>query len=66
MAKDVEPFLSVSQPFEISIENSLSSSVPHFPNWIVGLLKSSFLSSLYILDVSLLSDVELMKISPNL
>ena len=45
-----------------SIENSLFSSVSHFLIRLFGLLVSNFLSSLYILHISLLSDVGLVKI----
>ena len=41
-----------------SVENSLFISVPHFLNTVV-FLESNFLSSLYILDISLLSDLGL-------
>jgi hypothetical protein len=43
-----------------SVENSLFSSVPHF--YRVDFLESGFLSSLYILDISPLSELGLVKI----
>ena len=45
-----------------SIENSLFSSVPHFLIELFGGLVTSFLSSLYILEINSLSDVGLVKI----
>ena len=55
-------FSGTSQPFGISVENSLFSSVPHFLIGLFGSLKSNFLSSLYILDICPLLDVGLVKI----
>ena len=40
-----------------SVENSLFSSVPHFYIGLFGFLESNFLCSLYILDISTLSDL---------
>ena len=40
----------------------LFSSVPHFLIGLFGSLESDFLSSLYILDISPLLDVELVKV----
>ena len=55
--------LGVSWPFNIpQFENSLFSSVLHFLVGLFGFLKSNFLCSLYILDISPLSDVGLVKI----
>ena len=45
-----------------SVENSLFSSVPHFLMGLFDFLESSFLSSLYILDISSLSVLGLVKI----
>ena len=45
-----------------SVENSLFSSVPHFLMGLFEFLEFIFLSSLYILDMSPLSDLELVKI----
>jgi len=45
-----------------SAANSLFSSVSHFLIMLFGSLESNFLSSLHILDISLLSDVGLIKI----
>ena len=68
MTKDVEHFLRRFSVIRYSsVENSLFSSVPQFLK--IGLfvsLESNFLSSLYILDISPLLDVGLVKIFPNL
>ena len=45
-----------------SVENSLFSSVPHFNIGLFESLESNFLRSLYILDISPLPDVGLVKI----
>jgi hypothetical protein len=45
-----------------SVENSLFSSVCHFLIGSFGSLESNFLTSLYILDISPLSDMGLLKI----
>ena len=59
MTKDEEQFLKcLLTIWDYSSENSLFRSVPH----LFGILMSSFLSSLYILEISLLSDVDLVKI----
>jgi hypothetical protein len=63
MIKDVEHFFRCFSAIRYSsVENSLFSSVPHFLMGLFEFLESSFLSSLYILDVSLLSDLGLVKI----
>jgi hypothetical protein len=63
MTKDVEHyFRCFSAILYSSVQNSLFSSVPHFLIGLFGSLESSFLSSLYILDISPLSDVGLEKI----
>jgi hypothetical protein len=62
MTKDDEHFFTVSQPFKIPLLRSLFSSVCHFLIGLFGLLVSNFLSSLYILDINPLSNVELVKI----
>jgi hypothetical protein len=63
MIKDVEHFFRcVSAIWYFSVENSLCSSVLHFVMWLFDFLGSIFLSSLYILDISPLSDLELVKI----
>jgi hypothetical protein len=63
MTKDVEPFFRYFSAIRyFSVENSLFSSVPHFLTELFGSLESNFLSSLYILDISPLLDVGLVKI----
>jgi hypothetical protein len=58
MIKDVEHFFQVLLSHRYSsVENSLFSSVPHFCLGLYGLLESNFLSYLYILDISPLSDL---------
>ena len=54
--------LNVCQPFKILLLRILFKSVSHFFIELFVLLMSSFLSSLYILEISLLSDVGLVKI----
>ena len=67
MINDVEHFLRCFSALRSSsCENSLFSSVPHFLMGLFDSLGSTFLSSLYTLDISPLSDVGLVKISPNL
>jgi|UPI00000E97A0 hypothetical protein len=63
MIKDVEHFFRCfSVIWYSSVENSLFSSVPHFLMGLFDFLESSFLSSLYILNISPLSDLGLVKI----
>ena len=63
MTNDVEHFLRCFSAIQSSsCENSLFSSVPHFLIGLFGSLGSTFLSSLYILDISPLSDLGLVKI----
>jgi hypothetical protein len=58
MIKDVEHlFRCFSAIWYSSGENSLFSSEPHFLMWLFDFLESTFLSSLYILDISPLSDL---------
>ena len=57
MAKDMNISLSVSWTFEILLLRILFRSVPHFYIGLFGLLISSFLSSLCILENSPLLDV---------
>jgi len=63
MTMDVEHFFRCFSALQVSsVENSLFSSVLHFLIGLFGSLESNFLSSLYILDISPLSDVGLVKI----
>jgi hypothetical protein len=63
MTKDMEHFFRCFLIIQYSlVENSLFSSVLHFLIGLFDSLKSNFLSSLYILDISPLSDVGLVKI----
>ena len=63
MVKDVEHFFKCFSAIQYSsVENSLFGSVPHFLLGLYDFLESSFLSSLYILDISPPSDLGLVKI----
>jgi hypothetical protein len=64
MTKDVEQISRCFSTFpSVSpVENSLFSSVPHFLIGLFGFLESIFLSSLYVFDISPLSDAALVKI----
>jgi hypothetical protein len=63
MIKDVEHFFRCFSTIRYSsVENSLFSSVSHFIIGLFDYLESNFLSSLYILDISPLSDLGLVKI----
>ena len=63
MINDVEHFLRCFSALRrSSCENSLFSSVPHFLMGLFVSLGSTFLSSLYILDISPLSDLGMVKI----
>ena len=67
MIKDVEHFFKCFYAIRYSSgENSLFSSEPHFLMGLFDFLESIFLSSLYILDISPLSDIELVKIFSNM
>jgi hypothetical protein len=58
MIKDVEQFFRCfSDIWYSSGENSLFSSEPHFLMGLFDFLESTFLSSLYILDISPISDL---------
>ena len=58
MIKDVEHFFRCFSAIRYSSgENSLFSSGPHFLMGLFHFLESTFLSSLYILDISPLSDL---------
>ena len=58
MIKDVEHFFKCFSAIRYSSgENSLFSSEPHFLMGLFDFLKSTFLSSLYMLDISPLSDL---------
>jgi hypothetical protein len=53
MTKDFEHFFKCFSAIQdSSIMNSLFSSIPHFLIVLFGFLKVSFLSSLYIFDIS--------------
>jgi hypothetical protein len=61
--KNVEHFFRCfSAIWYSSVENSLFSSVPHLLIELFDFLESNFLGSLYILDISPLSDLGLVKI----
>ena len=63
MIKDVEHFFRCFSGLKYSsVENSLFSPVLHFLIGLFDFLESIFLSSLYILDISPLSDLGLVKI----
>jgi hypothetical protein len=63
MIKDVEHFFKCFSALQYSsVENSLFISVLQFLIGLFGFLESNFLSSLYILDISPLSDLGLVKI----
>ena len=63
MAKDVKHFLRfLSAILDSSLESSLFRYVFHFFIGLFVLLMSSFLSSLYVLEISPLSDMGLVKI----
>jgi hypothetical protein len=63
MIKNVEHFFRCfSALWYSSVENSLFTSVPHFLIGLFDFLESIFLSSLYIFDISPLSDLGLLKI----
>ena len=53
--------LNVSQSFEISLLRIFFRSVSHFVIGLFSLLMSSFLGSLYVFNISLLSDEEMVK-----
>jgi hypothetical protein len=63
ITKDFEHFFKCfSATQDSSVVNSLFSYMPHFLIGLFGFSEVSSLSSLYILDIMLLSDVGLMKI----
>jgi hypothetical protein len=63
MIKDVEHFFRYFSAIRYSsVENSLFSSVSHFLMGLFDFLESSFMKSLYILDISPPSDLGLVKI----
>ena len=63
MTKDVEHFLKCLSPIlDSSVESSLFRSIPHFFIGLYVLLMSNFLSSFFILGISPLSSVGLVKI----
>ena len=62
MTKDVEHFFKyISAIQDSSVENFLFSSVPYSLIGLFGSLECNFLSSLYILDISPLSDIGLVQ-----
>jgi hypothetical protein len=66
MTKDVHHFFRcLSAIWYSSVMNSLFSFVPHFSIGLFGSLESNFSSSLYIWDISSLSDVGVVKIFPQ-
>ena len=63
MIKDVEHFFKCFSTLQYySVENTLFNSVSYFLMGLFDFLESTFLSSLYILDISPLSDLGLEKI----
>ena len=67
ISKDFEHFFrSFSAIQDFSVVKSWFSSIPHILIGLFGFLDDNFLSSLYILDISSLSGVGLVKIFPNL
>jgi hypothetical protein len=63
MINDAEHFFRCFSAIRYSSgENSLFSSVPHFLMGLFDFLESTFLSSLYILDINPLSDLGFIKI----
>jgi hypothetical protein len=63
MTKEVKLFFKCfSANWYSSVENSLFSSVPYFLIGLFGSIESIFLNSLFILGISPLSDVGLVKI----
>jgi hypothetical protein len=63
MTKGVEHFFRCFSAIRYSsVKNSLFSSIPHLLIWLFVFLESNFLSSLYILDISPLSDLGLIKV----
>jgi hypothetical protein len=63
VTKDVEHFFKCFEAVQDpSIENCLFSSALHFSIRLFGFLVSTFLSSLYILYISLLLNIGLIKI----
>ena len=64
MTKDFEHFFNCFSDIQNSVVNSLFSSIPYyFLIAIVGVLEISFLNSLYVLNISTLSDVVSVKTS---
>jgi hypothetical protein len=67
MTKDIDHFFKYFSAIpDFSVENSLFSSLPHFLIELFCFLEFKLLSSLYILNISLQSDVVLMNIFVNL
>ena len=61
MAKDIGHFLKCLLAMWVLLLRILFSSVPYFLSGLFRILMSSILSSLYILEISLLSNVGLVK-----
>jgi hypothetical protein len=62
MTKEVDYFFRCFSVIRVSsVVNSWFSSIPHFLTGLFGFVVVGFLSSLYILDISPLLDVELVK-----
>ena len=66
MTKNVKQFLKYLHPFEFILLRIVYLNLYHIFNWIIWFLMSSFLSSLYILETSPLSDMELVRSFPIL
>jgi hypothetical protein len=65
MAEDVEHFMYLLMICKFAFEKYLFNQFPHLPIGLFILLVFNFSSSLYILDMSPLSDEQLAKIFPH-
>jgi hypothetical protein len=62
MTKDVDKFFKCFSAIkQSSVDSSLFNSVPHFLIGLFALLVFNFLNSLYLLSISLISDIGLIK-----